>query len=94
MIIIILPPTHTLKTHLHHVEYEQKKREKNRAFFSGGDEGWGRGFPLRTNIKKWGCEIKKEAKLNKPKCVRINPRAPLFLNGSPLKWKARLLFFF
>jgi len=97
MIIIILPPTHT---HTENaltscLEYEEK-REKSRAFFPGGDErsGWGPGFPLRTNIKKWGCEIKKEAKLNKPKCVRINPRAPLSLNGSPLKRKARLFILF
>merc|ERR1712173_146039 len=82
---------------LHHVSNMKKKREKSRAFISWGDEGsgWGPGFPLRKpTSKKWGCEIKKEAKLNKPKCVRINPRAPLSLNGSPLKWKARLFFFF
>jgi len=63
----------------------KKKREKSRAFFSGGMRGWGgaRGL-LRTNIKKWGCEKKKkEAKLNKPKCVRINPRAPLSLKIAP-----------
>jgi len=72
----------------------KEKREKSRGFFSGGDEGWGRGFPLRTNIKKWGCEIKKEAKLNKPKCVRINPRAPFPSMVPPSNGKPDFYSFF
>jgi len=97
MIIIILPPTHTLKTHLHHVSNMKKKREKSRAFFSGGMRGRGgvRGFRSENQHQKMGLRNKKkEAKLNKPKCVRINPRAPLSLNGSPLKSKARLFILF
>jgi len=48
MIIIILPPTtHTLKTHLHHVEYEEKKRKKS-SFLFWGDEGLGWGPGVRS----------------------------------------------
>jgi len=63
----------------------KKKREKSRAFFSGGMRGWGGvGVSAPNQHQKMGLRNKKkEAKLNKPKCVRINPRAPLSLKIAP-----------
>lgn len=51
MIIIILPPTHTLKTHLHHVEYEQKKEKKVEVSFLGGMRGGVGGFRSEPTSK-------------------------------------------
>jgi len=61
MIIIILPPTHTLKTHLHHVEYERKKEKKVELSFLGGMRGWGGvGVSAPNQHQKMGLRNKKK----------------------------------